>query len=908
MFRTLRNIDADERRVVVAGFLTLLAVMTGHLLMETARDAVFLANIPATQLPVLYIVIAALALAVTRLQAWSGGSWTEPSSLIGWLLTSAAMAAILWGTIDLIGDAGIYLLYVLPGVISTVTLLQFWGLMGNAITVDDAKRIYVFLGAGGGVGAIIGSALATLLSWTLPDVHLILGAGVVWALTPLAVMRLSRALPDSLDKEDFEDTPSGFGWKEIKNVARQPYTRGLALLSLLIPMAATIGDYLFKSLAAEHVEAASLGIFFGSVYLGLNVLSLVIQLFAVRKTVRRLSIAGAVAILPSLLALGGIGVAAGLAFASAIGLKFVDGSLRHSLHSTSKELLFVPLSEGLRNQMKAVGSTLGKRGGQALGSVGLLGLIAVGADPRILGLVLTVIAAAATASALALRTPYLELFRSRLRDERLDHLFDYPELDADSLEDLVSRLSSGDDSEVIAALDLLESEGRARAIPTLILYHPSDRVVLRALSIFVNAVVDDALPVIERLEEASSPALHAALLSARAAIAPDRCALVEHLDHTSDMVRSTAAFHLVARGWRRRDEIDIDLQCIVRSGSPAKKRALAFAIGAARSLDFVPELVELLDDERLDVRRQAVDALTRMNHTKCQRVLIDKLPDRKLRPAVLEALGEGGEATLDSLGQWLDDSSLPRRVRWQLPRAIGSFDAQRVGSILADRLPREKDGVVRVRIVAQLEELRMIRENAEIPDPPLVRALESTIDRAFRQVRFRQVLVDTSTPEECACTSFRYLQKLIDDKESNAIDLVIRIAGLLYAEDDARRFRRGLESDDPVTRASGKELLEARLPPRFRASVLALVSDERDAARLQDAPEPILPDLDEREEVIERLLQTRSDGLALMVAKFAERFRLAEASEALVNARRWATGEIAEQIDRTLDVLEKSHA
>ena len=79
------------------------------------------------------------------------------------------------------------------------------------------------------------------------------------------------------------------------------------------------------------------------------------------------------------------------------------------------------------------------------------------------------------------------LLRNQLRagGPRLSPAF--PELDVASLETLVAALDSADDNEVLAALDVLERERKARLVPALILHHPSETVVLRALGLFARA-------------------------------------------------------------------------------------------------------------------------------------------------------------------------------------------------------------------------------------------------------------------------------------------------------------------------------------------------------------------------------------------------------------------------------------
>ena len=45
------SIRREDRRNLAVGFVGLLAIMTAHSVMETARDTLFLTSLPATHLP-----------------------------------------------------------------------------------------------------------------------------------------------------------------------------------------------------------------------------------------------------------------------------------------------------------------------------------------------------------------------------------------------------------------------------------------------------------------------------------------------------------------------------------------------------------------------------------------------------------------------------------------------------------------------------------------------------------------------------------------------------------------------------------------------------------------------------------------------------------------------------------------
>src|SRR5690606_3064376 len=109
--------------------------------------------------------------------------------------------------------------------------------------------------------------------------------------------------------------------------------------------------------------------------------------------------------------------------------------------------------------------------------LGILGAVSVGGTSlELLGVAVAVLAAGWVLTALALRRPYLDLFRQTLRQAASERRLNLPGLDLSSLEAVISTLNSPNDAEVRAALAVLAEEGRDALIPALILYHPSSDV------------------------------------------------------------------------------------------------------------------------------------------------------------------------------------------------------------------------------------------------------------------------------------------------------------------------------------------------------------------------------------------------------------------------------------------------
>ena len=55
-------------RAAAGAFLTLAAVMAGHAILETARDALFLARVPVSRLPWVYLAVTLGVVLVARAQ------------------------------------------------------------------------------------------------------------------------------------------------------------------------------------------------------------------------------------------------------------------------------------------------------------------------------------------------------------------------------------------------------------------------------------------------------------------------------------------------------------------------------------------------------------------------------------------------------------------------------------------------------------------------------------------------------------------------------------------------------------------------------------------------------------------------------------------------------------------------
>jgi AAA family ATP:ADP antiporter len=857
-------IRKDERRDAWAAFSTLFVLIASHSLLETARDALFLERVPAARLPWVYLAIAALSLVAVRLQGWVGQRLRPRRALSLFTLLAGLVTLGFFALYRQLGAFAVYALYCWSGLLATLLLGHFWALVGGVFSITQAKRLYGLIGTGSVLGAITGSGLSSVLSRALPAEWLLCvasGGFLVAALLPRLFSGESLADAGPRAAPKLAET--------LAHVLKEPYGARVAISLFLASSCLTLADFVFKSAVANLVPKAELGAFLGAVYFAANVLSLFCQLGLVAWVLRRASLGTALALLPLLLFGAGLGVVIAFGLASVLAVKAADGALRHSLNRTATELLFLPFSDEARLRLKAFADVVAQRGGQAVSSLLILLLASLSASPRVTAVVLVVAAGVWALSAIALRGPYIELFRARLNAGRLAHLDGFPELDVASLETLTAALESDNDMEVLAALQILEREQKTRFIPALILHHPSEQVVVRALAILTRAGRKNLDKVLVRVVEHSSPLVRAASIAALSVLAPEAARLRERLDlESSPEVRATIVVNLIAAGEFSEAERAERVDELVRHGTPRTKLALAEAVRLRRAAGFVSALLELTKAKELEVQSAALGALNEVvsgaeveakDLDSLFQALISALIGERTRPLAEQLLAARGKQAFAELRARFEDTSTDPRLRWRLPHAMSEVNPLLASTELLAFISREKDGGVRYQAIRELERLRRRDPKLPIDERELASVMGDIASRAFRYLDRRLALERGAQADPRRKTpGHELLVSLLRDKERNACGRLFRLLGVLHATDDFRQIHQGLFATREL-RATSLELIESIVREPFRSAVLALVDDGADEQRLERAGRFHRPQSLDYEPLVTQLTKSRSE-------------------------------------------------
>jgi hypothetical protein len=246
------------------------------------------------------------------------------------------------------------------------------------------------------------------------------------------------------------------------------------------------------------------------------------------------------------------------------------------------------------------------------------------------------------------------------------------------------------------------------------------------------------------------------------------------------------------------------------------------------------------------------------------------LSDSSLRGAARRALLAIGRPALDFLADGLADRTLPRRIRIHIPRTISRFAASDAVPALWQRLLVEPDEVIRFKILRGLG--RVVADTPEVRPNALaiadaVRALSNTGLR-LACWHARMTTLGGAAPSELGALLIQFLA----DRQSRVVEAMFRLLGLNHTGEDFERVFRGLHGSR-TDRASGRELVEAVLPPAEREAVFALMDNPINPARLARLMDSEASMSMTYEQTLEAIIRTSSGALRAIAVRRALEFR-----------------------------------
>jgi hypothetical protein len=337
-------------------------IMLAHQVASKAfRDATFLSAWPATALPVMTLVTAALVLALVPLFSRLLARFSPLAIVTLGFALSATGHLFEWNAYGA-GRTMAVLIYLHLAGVSALLLSGFWSLIAERFDPAAARAAYGRIAAAGTLGGVAGSIAADRVAATgLESVLLLLAA--LHAGCVVGLMALKRA-PALLPREAETPGPA----KSTRELLRTPYVRTMASLVLLTSAGSAMLDYLLKSHATESLGTGTGLLRFFAVYYGsVQVLSFLAQASA-GNALKGLGIGGSIRTLP-----WGVGLVGTLAlvfpsWSLIAAVRAVESVLRGSVFRSAYELLFVPMDPQERRRVKTFLDVTSDRVGESIGA------------------------------------------------------------------------------------------------------------------------------------------------------------------------------------------------------------------------------------------------------------------------------------------------------------------------------------------------------------------------------------------------------------------------------------------------------------------------------------------------------------------------------------------------------------
>jgi AAA family ATP:ADP antiporter len=834
--RRLIDVRPGEGRLVFEGAASLFGLIAAHTLLETARDALFLGRLPPSRLTFVYALLAVLAVGVARSNARFVRAFGRRNALIFTLFAAAHGTVMLYLVPG--GPVTYFILYVWSGLLGSVLVVQFWMFVGQRFTVAQGKRLFGPLAAGGVLGAVTGAGFAVPMLRVLATDDLLIAAAGLFLLTALGLTGV-RGDPPGQPVASANRQPLSTGLGLFKE---HPYLAQLALLVGLATATVLSTDYLFKSVVAATFPAEDLGEFFASYYAALNAVALVVQVFVAQAVVRKGGVVGAFLVLPMLLIVGLAGTLATQgAVLAVLVTKGADGTLRHSLHRISTELLWMPVPEHVRTKSKVFIDTVVVRGTQGLSAALLLGITGLGyGSPPILAALTGLLAISWLAVGMKLRRPYLELFRRALQSRasgtrRADDL----RLSLDNVGIVLEALSSREPAEATAAIQLLASSDRAALIPALVLYHEADEVLLAALKVIATEGRKDWRPLATMLLEHDHEDVRIGALAALSRVS-DASAVESRMLDVSPRVRAHAAYWLAEASPEPPESHPAVRSMLNMSGKAGcdARFGLLEAVeeeGRQRWADIVL-ITSNHPNEELVVA--STHAMAKVPDVRFIPHLIQRLRFRAGREAVREAIVQLGAPALDALEEALNTPQEARKIRRHIPRTISRFNSQRAVDILTRRLSVEANGRVRYKILRGLGRL-ITGQPLHIDAAAIEEQAKRNLLEHLRMAALWLPLSNTVPAQLRPRRAHDLLVGLLEDKVHQALERAFRLLQLVHRQEDLRTTLMAIVSDDREAKAHALEFLDALTldakVPEIRTLLRLIVDDLPWQERLQRA-------------------------------------------------------------------------
>ena len=380
LLRRSAEIDARELPVVIAALVLLFAVFCGYFAVRPVRETVG-TILGRTRVQNLFVITWIASIAVVMLYATLVARIRRSILLPAIYAAVAALFIVIGAVLQAhprnSGAAAVF--YVLISVLNLFIVSVFWSFMLEILSKEQTQRLFGVIAVGGTAGALAGPVLTDLLVGRIGNSGVLyLGAAlfVLAIACQAALMRQRVALPAGAAAAA-QDRPVGATnpFSGMVLVLRSRYLLGIALFMVLLSSVTTF-LYLDQLDIVKRTfsDPAHRTQIFSRIDYTVQALTIAFQFFVTGRVAKRFGVATLLTVVPLLMVVGFLGLAAAGGFAVLALVMIVRRVGEYAFVRPGREMLYSVVDTETKYKAKSFNDVPVYRGGDAL-SAQLQGLL-----------------------------------------------------------------------------------------------------------------------------------------------------------------------------------------------------------------------------------------------------------------------------------------------------------------------------------------------------------------------------------------------------------------------------------------------------------------------------------------------------------------------------------------------------
>lgn len=798
------DIKPGEEILAILLFFYFFLITAPHGIINAVRDTKYLIDRNALDLPIAYLLTAALMGFVvafhSKIQENIPRNILIRSSLMFFIVTCFIFGLLFFKRLMWIPVA----FWIWANVFIVVLMTQFWILINDIFNPREAKRLIGFFVSGGILGGISGNLLTGFLAKDIPDYLFLIACGMllfnVLIVNSIFIrQRKRRALAHQAEKKEPERRKESkkVGFKVcFETVRKDNYLKLLAVVVTLTWIVSTFIDWQYKNIVESRMRPDDYMRFFGFFNAALLILPFFLQLFITSKVIKRYGIRLTLLVYPFVLLVCLLGIAAFPIIHLASAIKGSDKGLSFSLNQSVRELLYIPISPLLKLRAKIFIDMFVTRFAKGIGALILMifmflpETVKLDHRIRIVSLISVAFITAWIVLNLKVSKEYTNIVKQKLemKWERADRIVD-EKLDVDFMKLVIDTLEDKNRSSVLYAMDVFDLMKQDKLTPDVkkLISYKQDEVRASSLG---SLLVEGETGIIPEMDDYISE---------------------EVLKKEIEEIMSLDVYQEVMKGYVDKVLIQKD------KNAEIEKMEVAKAIGLMDPQSpLVDKLDELLNDESPEVIRLAIESAAKLKRREYVPVLVQKLNNSMFSMDARTALEKYGSKIVGTLSDYFGEPQENIGLRKGVASILARIGTQEAADFLLLELALNKKDITN-ELIDSLDHIRSnkpdVEFNKEITEPQIVREI-----KYFYQLFLQMYGVEASAKEYVISTG---LPRNLEISLMN----IFKLMGLVYPNEEIVKAYQNIKEGTKDSTAYAIELLDNVLLKEIKDVLFPLIED-----------------------------------------------------------------------------------